>query len=259
MASGCDCFTERPPLPMGCAVCGHAPYAHGCPGQAADHEYAQPSGELMAERLDARRRLGLGRTLPTFHPAHEVTAYSAAVVPAPRQAEPETTPTRTRPAGRTDARRPALPGTGRPYRPVEPREERTARLALARDPLTRGRALLTARTLEPPPRNTNHLTRHPHPAEPAAQPTPLLPDITPDPRKHVPTLVQRTLTVLPDIAPAPREHPTTQRTPTVPPDIRGISDRWTPWPGLALAFGRGRSPDTTSSRRQHPHRQEVAA
>ncbi|WP_344922760.1 hypothetical protein, partial [Streptosporangium oxazolinicum] len=54
-ASGCACFVDVPPLPMGCADCGHAPYAHGCPGQVADHEYAQPTGALMAARLDARR------------------------------------------------------------------------------------------------------------------------------------------------------------------------------------------------------------
>ncbi|WP_326635889.1 hypothetical protein OG884_22640 [Streptosporangium sp. NBC_01755] len=117
VVSGCGCFAERPPLPMGCAVCGHAPYAHGCPGQAADHEYAQPSGELMAERLDVRRRLGLGRTLPTFEPAHEVTAHLVPVVPAPRQAEREIPSAHTRPSGRTDTRRPVMPGTGRPHRP----------------------------------------------------------------------------------------------------------------------------------------------
>ena len=208
------------------------------PARAADHEYAQPSGELMAERLDVRRRLGLGRTLPTFEPAHEVTAQPAPVVPAPRQAEPETTPTRTRPTGHTDARRPAMPGTSRPHRPVETREERAARLALARDPLTRRRALIAARAPEHPPQNTNRQTRHPHPAEPPAQRTPLPPDINPGPRKDATTLVQRTLTVLPDIP---------------------CRTYRTPLPGLTAAPGRGRSPDTPSSWRQHPHRQEVAA
>ncbi|WP_326646456.1 hypothetical protein OG884_17700 [Streptosporangium sp. NBC_01755] len=267
MASGCDCFAESPPLPMGCAVCGHAPYAHGCPGQAADHEYAQPSGELMAERLHVRRRLGLGRTLPIFHPAHEVTAYSAAVVPAPRQAEPETTPTRTRSAGCTDARRPALSGTGRPYRPVEPREERTARLALAHDPLTRRRALLAARTPEHPSQNIGRPTGHPHPAELPDQP-PLTgpPDITLNPRKHLTTTIQRTLAVPPDTNPDPRKHVMTlvQRMLTVLPDISpGTEDQrpayQAPRPGFAVASGRGRSPDTSSSWRQHPHRQEIAA
>ncbi|WP_433373172.1 hypothetical protein [Streptosporangium sp. CA-115845] len=238
MASGCGCFAESPPLPMGCAVCGHAPYAHGCPGQAADHEYAQPSGELMAERLDVRRRLGLGRTLPTFQPAYEVTVCSAAVVPAPCQAERERTQPPTRPAGRTDIRRPALPGTGRPHQPVETREDRAARLALARDPRPRRRALIAARTPEHPPQNTNRQPRHPHPAAPPAQRTPLPPDINPNPRKDVTPLIQRTLTALPDIP--------------------GRTYR-TPRPGLTIAPGRGRSPDTPSSWRQHPHRQEVAA
>ncbi|MGC5014815.1 hypothetical protein ACLQ2R_28960 [Streptosporangium sp. DT93] len=133
---------------MGCAVCGHAPYAHGCPGQAADHEYAQPSGELMAERLDARRRLGLGRTLPTFEPAHEVSARSTPV-PASRHTDPEAAPSRTRPAGRTDTRRPAMSGGVRPYRPVETRADRALRLTLARDPLTRRRARTVAHALHP--------------------------------------------------------------------------------------------------------------
>ncbi|WP_329427244.1 hypothetical protein OG339_43975 [Streptosporangium sp. NBC_01495] len=150
--SGCACFAEAPPLPMGCADCGHAPYAHGCPGQVAGHEYAQPTGALMAGRLDARRRLGLGRTLPTFEPAREIPAQPIPLVPAPRQAEPEATP-RTRPAGRTDTRRPATPAA-RPYRPVETRESRAVRLALARDPLAHRRARTVARIHEhgaPPP------------------------------------------------------------------------------------------------------------
>ncbi|MFF3437743.1 hypothetical protein [Streptosporangium sp. NPDC002721] len=149
----CDCFTVTPPMPMGCADCRHAPYAHGCPGQVADHEYAPPTDALMAERLDTRRRLGLGRTLPTFEPAREIPAQPIPLVPAPRQAEPEATPTRTRPAGRTDTRRPAT-SAPRPYRPVETRENRAIRLALARDPLSRRRARTTARAYEhgaPPP------------------------------------------------------------------------------------------------------------
>lgn len=137
---------------MGCADCGHAPYAHGCPGQVADHEYAQPTGALMDVRLDARRRLGLGRTLPTFEPAPEIPARPIPLVPAPRQAEPEAT-SRTRPAGRTDTRRPAPPAA-RPYRPIETRESRAVRLALARDSLARRRARTAARVHEhgaPPP------------------------------------------------------------------------------------------------------------
>lgn len=123
-ADACGCFADAPPLPMGCAACGHAPYAHGCPGQSADHEYAQPSGALMAERLEVRRQLGLGQALPTFEPAREVTAQPT-LVPAPRQADPEATV--AHPAHRThrhptpgDARRPPAPAgrdAGRPRGP----------------------------------------------------------------------------------------------------------------------------------------------
>ncbi|MGW0590813.1 hypothetical protein [Streptosporangium sp. NPDC002607] len=239
MASRCGCFAESPPLPMGCAVCGHAPYAHGCPDQAADHEYTQPSGELMAERLDVRRRLGLGRTLPTFEPARGVTTQLAPVVPAPRQAERETPSARTRPAGRTDARRPVMPGAGPPHRPVETHEDRVARLALARDSLTRRRALIAARASEHPPQNAGRQPQHPRPAEPAVPP----PHTNPDHRKHVTPLVQRTLTVLSDIPGTEDQRPTYQV-------LR---------PRLTVAPGRDRSPDTPSSWRHHPYRQRVAA
>ncbi|WP_326829106.1 hypothetical protein OIE13_31480 [Streptosporangium sp. NBC_01810] len=128
-ADACGCFADAPPLPMGCAACGHAPYAHGCPGQSADHEYAQPSGALMAERLEVRRQLGLGQALPTFEPAREVTAQPT-LVPAPRQADPEATPSRTRPTGRTDTRRPATPDARR--RPAPARAGRSRRGQTAR-------------------------------------------------------------------------------------------------------------------------------
>ncbi|ACZ91742.1 hypothetical protein [Streptosporangium roseum] len=78
---GCGCFVDALPLPMGCAVCGHAPYAYGCPGRAADHEYAQPSGTLMATRLEARRT-GT-RHLPAFEsPATVAPAETIPLVPA---------------------------------------------------------------------------------------------------------------------------------------------------------------------------------
>src|SRR5689334_8907753 len=86
---GCGCFVDALPLPMGCAVCGHAPYAHGCPGRAADHEYAQPSGTLMAARLEARRTGA--RHLPAFEsPATVAPAETIPLVPA--QPRPERAP-----------------------------------------------------------------------------------------------------------------------------------------------------------------------
>ncbi|MER5644949.1 hypothetical protein [Streptosporangium sp. NPDC002524] len=195
-ANGCGCFADSPPLPMGCADCGHAPYAHGCPGQVTDHEYAQPTGALMAERLDARRRLGLGRTLPTVEPAREVPVQPIPLVPAPRQADHEATPPRTRPAGRTDTRRPTTPAA-RPHRPVETPESRAVRLALARDPLARRRARTVARVHEhgaPPPSAAlpnarpplsllDHQTHRPGPA--AAPGRGRSPEALP-PRRHQP-------------------------------------------------------------------------
>jgi|GEM_PF-5344797 len=80
--SGCGCFAEVPPMPMGCATCGHAPYAHGCPDRPADHEYVQPSGDLMNIRLRVRRTGD--RSLPCFEPA---PAAPAAVIPDQRSAE----------------------------------------------------------------------------------------------------------------------------------------------------------------------------
>ncbi|WP_440100238.1 hypothetical protein [Streptosporangium sp. H16] len=254
-ASGCGCFAENLPLPMGCAVCGHAPYAHGCPGQAADHEYAQPSGEVMAARLETRRRIGLGRGLPTFQPAHEVTARPVPVVPAPRRAEREVVPAprravgetasvRTRPAGRTDARRPETPGTGRPHRPVEPREERAARLALAQDPLTRRRALIAARAPGHPPQNAARVSEPPahNAARASGHPLRNARDRTRHPRPGEPA-GGRTLTVLPDI-PGTGDRHRTHRTSR---------------PGLAVAPGRDHSPDAPSSWRHNPYRREVAA
>ncbi|WP_344925567.1 hypothetical protein, partial [Streptosporangium carneum] len=68
---GCGCFADAAPMPMGCAACGHAPYAHGCPGQSTDHEYVQPDGALMNARLEARRRGG-PQVLPRVEPPADV-------------------------------------------------------------------------------------------------------------------------------------------------------------------------------------------
>lgn len=150
---------DAPPMPMGCGHCGHPPYAHGC-DDLVDHAYEQPTAQQMAERLDARRQLGLGRVLPPFEPAREAPTRPAPVVPAPRQPEPasEPSPPRVRPvefrpAVRADGRRPMMPGRTRPHLPVETREDRAARLTLAREPLVRRRARIMATTQKrTPPR-----------------------------------------------------------------------------------------------------------
>ncbi|MEU3166179.1 hypothetical protein [Streptosporangium sp. NPDC006930] len=82
-AIGCGCFAEVSPMPMGCALCWHAPYAHGCPGQGAvDHDYVQPSRELMAVRLEAWR---FGILLP----ASEAFVDAEAIPLVPAQRRPE--------------------------------------------------------------------------------------------------------------------------------------------------------------------------
>ncbi|WP_329088665.1 MULTISPECIES: hypothetical protein [unclassified Streptosporangium] len=210
-ASGCGCFAESPPLPMGCADCGHAPYAHGCPGRPADHEYAQPSAELMAVRLEARR---LGVLLPAFVPtADEASVEAIPLVPAQGRPEPpvpaapaEPLPKRaprpslrsaarpaTAPPRRDDSRRPAP-------RPVETAEDRAARLALARDPRSRRRARTTARAHGGPPSSTSRpttwppLTLLPNPLDhqtlrpgPAVAPGRGHSPDTPPPRRHQPS------------------------------------------------------------------------
>jgi hypothetical protein len=49
------CFSaERPPLPMGCAVCGHPPYDHGCL-HVETHDYRVPSTGQAAARWELIR------------------------------------------------------------------------------------------------------------------------------------------------------------------------------------------------------------
>ncbi|MEV4532137.1 hypothetical protein [Streptosporangium sp. NPDC049304] len=155
--SGCSCFADASPLPMGCAVCGHAPYAHHCLGQATDHEYAQPTGELMAQRLEARRRTGPQPFPRVEQPIAVAPTEVIPLIPAQRRSEPpaptaptplpERTPSlfsrparrpaTTAPARRDDNRRPTP-------RPVETRADRATRLALARNTLTHRRARTAA-------------------------------------------------------------------------------------------------------------------
>src|SRR4051794_27125033 len=82
---GCGCFADAVPMPMGCALCGHAPYAHGCPGHRADHDYVQPDGTLMATRLQERRHAG-ACALPRLEaPADVAPVEVIALVPAQRR------------------------------------------------------------------------------------------------------------------------------------------------------------------------------
>ncbi|MEV4094438.1 hypothetical protein [Streptosporangium saharense] len=93
----CACFGGAVPLPMGCARCGHSPYAHGC-SQQDGHEYVQPSGLLMNARLQARREYG-PQILPAPRPPVEVApAEVVPLVPAQRRPVPEPNPEPESPA-----------------------------------------------------------------------------------------------------------------------------------------------------------------
>ncbi|RCG29865.1 hypothetical protein DQ384_16965 [Sphaerisporangium album] len=61
---------EAPPLPLGCRWCGHPPYAHDASSlpHRRHHQWEQPTPAQMRARLDARRRLGLGVSLPAAAP-----------------------------------------------------------------------------------------------------------------------------------------------------------------------------------------------
>jgi len=92
----------------------------------------------------------------------------------------------------------------------------------------------------------------------------VLPDANPNPHKHVMPLTQPPLAISPNANPDPRKHLTTQPMSTVLSDTTPGTEEQrpayrNPRPGLAVASGRGRSPDIPSPWGQHPHRQEVAA
>ncbi|MEV8636493.1 hypothetical protein AB0395_33085 [Streptosporangium sp. NPDC051023] len=112
---GCGCFADAAPMPMGCALCGHAPYAHGCPGQSADHDYVQPSSALMNARLEARRATG-PQLLPTVEPPADVTPSEVIpLVPAQRRPEPEPPANAPAPPAVQPARPPLPKRVRRPF------------------------------------------------------------------------------------------------------------------------------------------------
>lgn len=128
------CFSSaRPPLPMGCRLCGHPPYEHGCDHMGA-HEYEAPT----RRQIDARRDLiRLARLDELGMPARdwvrptkcapaaagtEAVAQPRPMVPAPRAAEPSAAA--------------ALP--------VESHQDRQARFARATEPRAMQRALAVA-------------------------------------------------------------------------------------------------------------------
>ncbi|WP_143020525.1 hypothetical protein [Sinosporangium album] len=73
---------DNEPLPMGCAACGTAPYAHGVGDDG--HNYEAPSAGLMAARL--RERYQQHGLIP--FPRYD-TAPKPVLVPAPRPAADE--------------------------------------------------------------------------------------------------------------------------------------------------------------------------
>lgn len=157
---GCGCFADAVPMPMGCALCGHAPYAHGCPGGAADHDYVQPSGEVMNARLEGRRYGGPVH-LPRFEPPADVAPGEVIpLVPAQRRPEPAVAPEvpRQAPPAAPPARPPlrrrtprAFPRPGRPPAATRPaRRDDNRRPALGTRASTRTPG--TAGTAPPTPR-----------------------------------------------------------------------------------------------------------
>lgn len=149
--NGCGCFADAAPMPMGCALCGHAPYAHGCPDLSADHEYVQPDGALMNARLEARRHGGPVR-LPAPRPPAEVAPVEVIpLVPAQRRPGAE---------AELPASAPAVPTTENPV-PTEPpvedepaaEPEQPPAVRPARPPLPRRpRPLLPPAATRPPQR-----------------------------------------------------------------------------------------------------------
>ncbi|MBG0814327.1 hypothetical protein [Planomonospora sp. ID82291] len=158
---------------MGCAVCGHPPYDHGCL-HAEAHAYRVPSAEQVAARWELIRAARLdelrmpardwvrpAECLPALAPRptgresvpagpfierRYVTTGQPAertpAVPAPRTVEP--VPGKALPA--LGSSWPIVPAEMRRTadRPVEARETRTLRLSLAREPLVLRRARAVA-------------------------------------------------------------------------------------------------------------------
>jgi hypothetical protein len=130
------CFSgRRPPLPMGCRVCGHPPQAHGCDHVEA-HEYEVPSADQMVARLGGIRALGLD---VVSMPASEwVRPHECATEPVSAEAFPAQ-PVALVPAPRRVEQRPVVSTPA-----VEAREERKMRLARAVEPRVVRRALAVA-------------------------------------------------------------------------------------------------------------------
>jgi hypothetical protein len=147
---------------MGCAVCGHPPYDHGCL-HVDEHDYQAPSGAqirarrhlISAARLDEQGMPATAWVRPSMCvpvAAEEMPVEEVSAVPVPRTAEPA-------PQAMSRPPVPAEPG----WRPVEPREARAVRLARARVPAALQRARARAATVR---------SRPPHPAADVGRPVP---------------------------------------------------------------------------------------
>lgn len=231
---GCGCFAGTAPMPMGCAVCGHAPYAHGCPYRAADHEYAQPSGALMEMRLEARRHGG-PRILPAVEPPADVAPVE--VIPlVPAQRRPDLSAPPTAPA--VQPARPPLPRRVRRPFPAP-----GARPAATRPP-RRGdnqRPAPSARASAHSPSQARAAPPTPRPPAPDQAPQSLLPHhisrTRPTPRTSE-RVLNRTMEV------RPMENATAKTAPVIPGWRVIISNRgrfWafrrTPFPIAAMRAG----------------------
>ncbi|MEV6982427.1 hypothetical protein AB0M95_14360 [Sphaerisporangium sp. NPDC051017] len=79
-------------MPLGCRWCGHPAYAHDASSlpHRRHHQWEQPTPAQMRARLDARRRLGLGGSLPVAAPVRPLRLHPPAVAHLPRHARPLT-------------------------------------------------------------------------------------------------------------------------------------------------------------------------
>ncbi|WP_424528525.1 hypothetical protein ACOZ38_02500 [Sphaerisporangium viridialbum] len=71
---------DRPPLPLGCRWCGHAPYAHDASSlpHRRHHQWEQPTVAQVHARLATRRRLGLCASFPAAAPTRPLKVHPPA-------------------------------------------------------------------------------------------------------------------------------------------------------------------------------------
>lgn len=89
---------EKPPLPLGCRWCGHAPYAHDAHAlpHRRDHQWEQPTPRQVCARMATRRRLGLCGPMPAAVPSRPLKTHPPTTAPQLRSSR-HTRPTTVAP------------------------------------------------------------------------------------------------------------------------------------------------------------------